>query len=44
MVVLRSVFLQATPFEMMINQFWPMALIGFVSLTSAAWLFRRRMY
>lgn len=44
MVVLRSVFLQATPFEMMVNQFWPMAVIGLVSLTSAAWLFRRRMY
>ncbi len=44
MVVLRSVFLEGTPFHLLINQFWPMALIGVVALSIAGWLFRHRMY
>jgi len=44
LVVLRGVFLENTPFALLIHQFWPMALIGVVSLASAAWLFRHRMY
>ena len=44
MIILRSVFLQETPFQMLFSQMWPLALIGSVTLTLAAWLFRRRMY
>ncbi|MGO8755400.1 MAG: ABC transporter permease [Gallionellaceae bacterium] len=44
MVVLRSVFLEGTPFHLLLNQFWPMALIGVVALSIAGWLFRHRMY
>ncbi len=44
MVVLRSVFLEGTPFNLLIPQFWPMALIGVVTLSIAGWLFRHRMY
>ena len=44
MVVLRSVFLEGTPFNLLIPQFWPMALIGIVTLSIAGWLFRNRMY
>jgi ABC-2 type transport system permease protein len=44
MVILRGVFLEATPFELLIDQFWPMALIGVVNLSLAAWLFRHRMH
>lgn len=44
MVVLRSVFLEGTPFHLLIPQFWPMALIGVVALSIAGWLFRHRMY
>ncbi|HQU15814.1 MAG: antibiotic ABC transporter permease [Chromatiales bacterium 21-64-14] len=44
MVVLRGVFLEGTPFHMLIPQFWPMALIGLVTLTLAGWLFRHRMH
>ena len=44
MVVLRSVFLEGAPFHLLIGQFWPMALIGVVNLSVAAWLFRHRMY
>lgn len=44
MVVLRGVFLEGAPFHLLIDQFWPMAVIGLVNLTAAAWLFRHRMY
>jgi ABC-2 type transport system permease protein len=44
LVILRSVFLESTPFSMLTDQFWPMAVIGLVNLTAAASLFRRRMY
>jgi ABC-2 type transport system permease protein len=44
MVVLRSVFLEGAPFHLLIGQFWPMALIGVLNLSMAAWLFRHRMY
>lgn len=44
MVVLRGVFLEGTPFHLLIDQFWPMATIGLVTLVFAGWLFRHRMY
>jgi ABC-2 type transport system permease protein len=44
MVVLRGVFLEGTPFHLLLDQFWPMALIGAVSLAVASGLFRHRMY
>ena len=43
LVILRGVFLQGTPFYLLVNQFWPMALIGLVNLTAAGFLFRRRL-
>ena len=44
LIVLRGVFLQGDSYGNLIDQYWPMALIGTVSLTAAAWLFRHRMY
>ncbi len=44
MVVLRGVFLEGTPFGLLIDQFWPMAVIGMATLAFAGWLFRHRMY
>ncbi len=44
MIILRSVFLEGTPFHLLIGQFWPLVAIGLVTLSMAAWLFRRRMY
>ena len=44
MAVLRGVFLEGTPFNLLLGQFWPMAVIGLVSLSIAGWLFRHRMY
>jgi len=43
-IIVRGVFLENTPFHLLINQFWPLATIGAVNLALAGWLFRRRMY
>ena len=44
MIVLRGVFLEGNSYALLIHQYWPMALIGLISLTLAGWLFRHRMY
>ena len=44
LVVLRGVFLEGTPFHLLILPFMAMASIGAVALAIAAWLFRHRMY
>ena len=44
LIVLRGLFLEGAHFHALIDQFWPMAVIGVVTLTAAAWLFRNRMY
>jgi drug efflux transport system permease protein len=44
MIIVRSIFLEEMPAKLLIPQYWPMALIGLLSLTSAGWLFRRRLY
>ena len=42
LVIVRSVFLEGSGFTTLASQFWPMALIGVVTLATAGWLFRRR--
>ncbi len=44
MVILRSVFLEGASGELLISQYWPMAVISLVTLSVAGWLFRHRMY
>ncbi len=44
LVILRGVFLEGTPFGLLLHQFFAMAAIGTVALAIAAWLFRHRMY
>jgi ABC-2 type transport system permease protein len=44
LVILRKLFLEGAPAASLLHQFWPMALIGVVSLAFAGWLFRHRMY
>jgi ABC-2 type transport system permease protein len=44
LVILRGVFLEGTPFQLLIHQLWPMALIGLATLALAGWLFRHRLY
>ena len=43
LVIVRSVFLEGSGFASLASQFWPMALIGVVTLTAASWLFRKRV-
>jgi ABC-2 type transport system permease protein len=44
LVILRQVFLEGAGFDLLLDQFWPMALIGAAALALAGWLFRHRMY
>ena len=44
LLVLRGVFLEGTPFHLLIPQFWPLAVIGVITLAIAGWLFRHRLY
>jgi ABC-2 type transport system permease protein len=44
LVILRKVFLEGAGFDVLLDQFWPMAVIGAVTLIMAGWLFRHRMY
>jgi drug efflux transport system permease protein len=43
LIVVRSVFLEGGGVGSLLPQYWPMALIGLVSLTAAGWLFRKRV-
>ncbi len=44
LIILRSVFLQGGSAHLLWPQYWPMMLIGLVTLTLAGVLFRRRLY
>ena len=44
LIIVRSIFLQGASFDLLWSQFWPMAVIGLVTLSTAALMFRRRMY
>ncbi|RLA21933.1 MAG: antibiotic ABC transporter permease [Gammaproteobacteria bacterium] len=44
LVIVRGVFLEGLSTVNLLDQYWPLAVIGLVTLSCAAWLFRRRMY
>jgi len=44
LVIVRGVMLEGNGYALLIHQYWPMAIIGGVTLALAAWLFRHRMY
>lgn len=44
LVILRRVFLEGATAPMLVHEFWPMLVIGVVTLTVAGWLFRHRLY
>ncbi len=44
LIVVRGVMLEGDSYELLMHQYWPMAIIGVGSLVLAGWLFRRRMY
>lgn len=43
MIILRGVFLEGSSFYSLLDEFWPLAAIGLLTLASAGWLFRHRM-
>ncbi|HHJ13760.1 MAG TPA: ABC transporter permease, partial [Gammaproteobacteria bacterium] len=43
LVVVRGVFLEGADVAILLPQYWPMAVIGLVTLAVAGWLFRHRM-
>jgi len=43
LVIVRGLFLQGLPAELVAQQLWPLALIAIASLTAAGWLFRNRL-
>lgn len=44
LIIVRGIFLEGLPAKVLWDQYWPLALIGLVTLSSASWLFRHRMY
>ncbi len=44
LVIVRSVFLRDTPYSLLLDQLWPMAIIASITLTAATVMFRRRLY
>ncbi|MBL1321782.1 MAG: ABC transporter permease [Methylophaga sp.] len=44
LTIVRGVFLEGDSYALLLNQYWPMAIISFISLAFAGWLFRHRMY
>ncbi len=44
LVVVRGVVLEGNSYSLLMEQYWPMAVIGIVTLALAGWLFRHRMY
>ena len=43
LIAVRGVFLKDLPADLLIAQFWPMALTGGITMAAAAVLFRRRL-
>ncbi len=44
LIIVRGVYLEGNSYSDLISQFWPMTLIGLISLPIAGWLFKHRMY
>lgn len=43
LIIVRGVFLERLPLDIIAQNLWPMAAIAAVSLTGAAWMFRHRL-
>jgi len=43
LVIVRGLFLQGLPADLVAQQLWPMALIALATLSAAGWLFRHRL-
>jgi ABC-2 type transport system permease protein len=42
-LIVKGIFLKDVPASVVFSNVWPMAIIGLVTMSSAAWLFRHRM-
>jgi ABC-2 type transport system permease protein len=43
LVIVRGVFLRDMPFALVVDRIWPMAAVAVVTMTTAAWMFRRKI-
>jgi ABC-2 type transport system permease protein len=43
LVIIRGVFLRDMPFWLVAERIWPMAAMAVVTITAAAWMFRRKV-
>ncbi len=43
LIIVRGVFLEGAGFSQLASQYWPMLVIGAVTLAAAGWLFRKRV-
>jgi ABC-2 type transport system permease protein len=43
LVIVRGVFLEGLPLEIVFSHLWPMAIVAAITLAGAAWMFRRRL-
>jgi ABC-2 type transport system permease protein len=43
LIIIRGVFLEGDSYELLLSQYWPMAVIAVLTLSLAGWLFRHRM-
>ena len=43
LIIVRGIFLEGLPATLVYNLLWPMAVIAVVTLSSASWMFRRRL-
>ncbi|WP_031434119.1 ABC transporter permease [Methylomarinum vadi] len=44
LIIVRGILFEGLPIDMLWSQYWPLAVIGLVTLSFAAWLFRHRLY
>ena len=44
LVIIQGIFLKALPAPLVAAELWPMLIVGVLTLTASAWLFRSRLY
>jgi len=44
LIVIRRSFLEGASLDVLFSQFWPMAIMGLVTLAAATWFFRHKIY
>lgn len=44
LIIVRGILFEGLPAQMLLSQYWPLVVIGLVTLSFSAWLFRHRLY